>query len=389
MSSVLMLVNEFWPLSAGGGEKQAERLAAYFSRQGVKVGVLTRGLPGLAAREEHAGHEILRPAAFGPGKLTTLVFMAGAALVIWRRRRDFDILHAHLAFGPALIAALMGRVLAKPVIVKWGGSGPQGEIQQSRRTWRGRLRLALLRRWVTVNIVLSREMGAELLADGFRPATVRQMVNGIDSDAFVRPEPQAAYKARLALAGRTVLVFAGRLVAVKALPVLLSALAQARRQRPELHLLLVGQGPDCESLRAQAQELELTQAVTFCGAQPDVRPYLWAADMLVLPSLTEGISNALLEGMAAGLPCIATAVGGNPEVLGGGEGGCLVPPNDVDALRTAIVRLASDRVEADRLGRAARARIVEAYAWSTVEGDYRELYQELMDHAADSRIARH
>src|SRR5262249_60822245 len=112
-----------------------------------------------------------------------------------------------------------------------------------------------------------------------------------------------------------------------------------------------------------AQELAIEPQITFVGNVSDVRGYLGAADIFVLPSEAEGISNALLEAMAAGLACIATSVGGSPEVLDNGSCGVLLPPQRPDLFADALASLAHDPHEAMRLGVCARDRILEDYSF--------------------------
>lgn len=377
MRGVVMLVNSFPPVPAGGAERQAERLSKYLAAAGLAVGVITRAASGYPRHDSGDGFWIERVPQPGFGKLKTVTFMLGAAYSLVRRRNQYDILHAHLAFAPALVGALIARMLGKRVIVKYGTSGKYGDVLISQRKLRGRIRLALLRRWTDLSIALDEEMERELLQAGFPAQRVLRMDNGIDAQPFLDLSRSGAKKS-LGLEGHTVAIYTGRLVTQKALAILLQALAEAIQSQPELYLLLVGQGPEREALEQQAQALGLTRHVRFVGNVQDVRPYLAAADIFVLPSEGEGISNALLEAMAAGLGCIATAVGGSPEVLDYGSCGLLVQPGKVEQLKAALVQLARDPQEVERLGRLARQRILTRYAFNVVGDAYQELYARLL-----------
>lgn len=379
LKGVMMLTNEFPPIVSGGAEQQAEQLAITLSRRGLAVSVITRGAPGLPRHQHREGLWIERIPQHGPGKLKTVTFVLGAVGSLWRRRKDYTVLHAHLAFAPALAAVLIGRLIRKRIIVKFGNSGPYGDIGTSQRTWRGRLRLMLIRRWADVCIALDAAMEAELLAAGFERARVRRMVNGVDAEAFRPASQRTAAKQRLGWADHIVALYVGRLTAQKALPDLLCAFHQARATCPSLRLVLVGDGPEREALQDQARTLGLDGQVTFAGVQHTIGDYLAAADIFVLPSASEGISNALLEAMAAGLPCLATAVGGTPEVLAEGACGVLVPPHQPDQLGLALSRLASQPGERQRLGEAARKRIETRYAFTIVSEQYLTLYRQLAE----------
>jgi len=376
MNGVVMLVNEFAPVS-GGAEKQAERLASFMAAKGRNVLVITRRLRGFPAAEVMNGFQIIRPATFGPGKFKTITFIIGALWVLWRFRRRYSILHAHMLFGPALAAALAGHFLGKKVIVKLGSSGPDGEIQTSLRTLRGRVRLLFLRRWVDLMIALDGTMRAEALSAGFSEKQVYRMTNGIDASQFDISTPRIDAQSALGFDGKIIVLFVGRLVRQKSLATLLKAFARALKTCPELYLVLVGNGPEFDKLQALVTDLNIKDEVFFVGNQPHVKPYLQAADIFVLPSETEGMSNALMEAMASGLPCIATPVGASPEMLGSGKNGILVPVGDVEAWANALVNLATNPGQRRELGDAARQQITTEYDFSVVGARYDQLYRYL------------
>jgi len=376
MNGVVMLVNEFAPIS-GGAEKQAERLAGYMAARGRNIMVITRRFRGLPSTEMMNGFQVIRPVTWGLGKLKTITFITGTLWILWRFRRQYSILHAHMLFGPAFTAALAGHFLGKRVIVKLGSSGSDGEIQTSLRTIRGRVRLAFLRRWANLIITLDEIMYQEALSAGFSKDKVYRMTNGIDVSLFDLPIPSVEAQHTLGFNGKTVVLFVGRLVPQKSLPTLLKAFAQAVETCPNLYLVLVGNGPELEKLQVLVADLKIKDDVLFAGNQPNVIPYLQVADIFVLPSETEGMSNALMEGMASGLPCLATPVGASPEMLGSGKYGVLVPVGDIDAWAKALVDLAVNPIRRRELGDAARQRIKTEYDFSVVGARYDDLYQRL------------
>mgnify|MGYP000185719812 CR=1 FL=1 len=376
MSGVVMLVNEFSPIS-GGSEKQAERLATFMAAQGKPVWVITRRFSGLLAEEKRDGFTVLRPPSFGPGKLKTLTFIFGAIWHLWRLRREYKVIHAHMLFGAAFAAVLARRFLQKRVLVKLGSSGPAGEIEVSRRTLRGKVRLALLRRWADRIIVLDEIIQAEAISVGILPEKIKLISNGIDATLFYtatkNKELETTFK------GKTIVLFVGRLVKEKSIPTLLNAFEKALKNSPNLHLILVGKGPDQSMLESLAKELKIQHQITFAGNQDDVRPYLALADIFVLPSNTEGMSNALLEGMAAGIPCLATPVGASPSVLDHGKCGLLLPVGDVDIWAQTLSELDHDPERRASLGQAARRRIMSEYDFSIIGTRYQSLYAELVN----------
>ena len=351
-----MLVNEFPPLPVGGAETQAERLAVYLSQHKWPVWVLTRHAKDLPRQETRQGFQIIRPFTVGAGKLRTITFFLSAIIVSWRLRHQYKILHAHLAFVPALVGVFMGRLLNKHVIVKLGGSGESGDIRVSLRTLRGRIRLAAFRRWADVVITLSDAMKSEALEAGFSTSQIRRIPNGVDVQAFHPERSKSEIQMELGLSDKVIILFIGRLSPVKSLPTILEALNNSLEACPNLHLVLVGDGPERPMLEGLVSELGIDEHVTFSGGQEDVKPYLNAADIFVLPSKSEGISNALLEAMSAGLACMSTSVGGGGEVLDGGKCGLLIQPGDVPAWTQALIELGNDSDRRKQLGKAARQR---------------------------------
>jgi glycosyltransferase involved in cell wall biosynthesis len=320
----------------------------------------------------------VRTSQWGIGKLRTVSFVLSAVVSLLRGRRQFDIVHAHLAFAPAVIAAVSARLLGKRCVVKYGNSGRFGDVQSSLGSWRGRLRMLLLRHWAHAHVALDDQIERELVGAGFLEERIHRIVNGIDARRFIESTDRKAAKEALGLQGRTVILFVGRLSEQKALPFLIEAFSAAIGLLPELQLVLVGQGPLESKLRDQARHSGAADRISFIGHVRDVRPFLNAADVFVMPSLAEGISNALLEAMATGLPCVASDVGGSAELLDHGACGVLVPPGDAKRLSRAIVRLAGDQGYAKRLGSAARSRIRTQYDMSVVAGAYLKLYEQLL-----------
>ena len=379
MDGIVMLVNEFPPLPVGGAETQAERLAAFLVERQWPVWVVTRHAKGLLRNEDRQGIQIIRPFTAGVGKLRTITFFLSAIPVLWRLRDNYKVLHAHLAYAPALVGVIVGRLLHRYAIVKLGGSGESGDINVSQNTLRGRIRLAAFRRWASVVITLSDMMRDEALSAGFDEKKIRSVPNGVDAQAYYPDRPKAEIKKELGFSDKLVVLFAGRLSPVKSLPTVIEALAGSLKTYPNMHLILVGEGSERLSLEKQALGLGIEAHVTFAGKQTNVKQYLNAADIFVLPSKSEGISNALLEAMSAGLACVSTSVGGGNEVLDGGRCGLLIQPGNVAAWTQALVELATDSERRQQLGEAARQRVLDHYDFSVVGSKYEELYAELIN----------
>jgi glycosyltransferase involved in cell wall biosynthesis len=182
-----------------------------------------------------------------------------------------------------------------------------------------------------------------------------------------------------------------RLNPTKGIDCFLEAAAKIRKSHPDAHFLAVGEcyTRNAESeivvddvyrreLQDRAVSLGLADRVHFTGLRKDIPQILGAAAVSVLPSVSEGISNTLLESMAAGVPVVATRVGGTPEVIRDGEQGLLVPPSDPQALADAILAVLGDPALAARLGAEGRRRVREEFSFEAVVRRTEDLYRELL-----------
>jgi len=203
--------------------------------------------------------------------------------------------------------------------------------------------------------------------------------NGVDVERFAPRPPDEALRSSLGLPSRAPLVVAvSRLNPMKGIDDLLKAAALLEGRFDEARFVIVGDGASRRDLEEQARLLGLAGRVLFTGTRLDVAAILSQAAISVAPSLSEGLSNVVLESMAAGVPVVATRVGGTPELLEDGVTGLLVPPCDAPALAVAIGRLLEDEPLARRLGEAARARAVDRFSMQHMVRQTEELYRALL-----------
>jgi glycosyltransferase involved in cell wall biosynthesis len=209
----------------------------------------------------------------------------------------------------------------------------------------------------------------------------RVIPQGLDLDAFTHVDEatRAALRRQLDVsADRVLLTFVGRMVPIKRLDLLLRALAVARRTGVLIHLAMVGDGETRPDLERLVSELGIAANVTFLGYRRDLSAIAAAADAAVLCSDNEGTGISLIEAAAAGRPAIATDVGGVSEVVTP-DSGILVPPNDEEALATAIANLASDTELRQRMGQHAREHVVGRYSPKRLIANFDALYGELLE----------
>ena len=284
-----------------------------------------------------------------------------------------QVIHGYL-LGPNLYAALAGRLAGVPAVVVAKRNVDAFE------TRRQVLAQRLAHRLATHVTAVSEAVAESVVALGVPRARITVIPNGVDAARFVPPAPLE--EARRALgADRSPLVGSvGCLAARKDYGTLLEALRLLGDRGLAFRAALVGDGPERDRLEARATALGLAGRVRFLGERADVDRLLPGMDVFVLSSREEGIPNALLEAMAAGRACVATAVGGTPEVLRDGETGWLVPPGEPGALADALEQALTRPGEARRRGEAAGRAVREEMSIEAMVRRHEEFYERAAGH---------
>ena len=220
----------------------------------------------------------------------------------------------------------------------------------------------------------------QLVAMGIPGNHIRVLHNS----AAVLPDDYRTGLAKPYTDGRKTLLAIGRLSSEKGHADLLRALARLRSSRPDLpwKLLLVGSGHEEQNLKSLTSELQLESQVIFASQQNDVLPFYAAAHAMVLPSHTEGSPHVVLEAMSAGVPIIATNVGGVPEILENQNTAILVPPHDPDAMATAIARLLDSPENARQLAENAKQVLRDHFSHQAYAQSLIEIYRDLLRSSA-------
>ncbi len=313
-----------------------------------------------------------------PGRFSA-TFLPSLARFLLLHGRCYRIWHAHQAFYNAGVALMVARLWGSRCVVKDAASGPYGDLARLRRAWLGPwVRKELLRADAVIS--LNSEMTQELLAAGIASARIRRIPNGVDCERFSPPSEDRRREARwrIGIGPEGLLaVCAGRLSEDKGTGFLIDAWRSVEQQCAGQPWTLIVAGEELRAGEYRGRgERELRNA-RFVGQVADVRPLLHAADLLVHPSLAEGLSNIVLEAMAVGLPVVGTRTGGLEEQILHGVTGVLVPPRDADALAAAIIALLRDGGVRARMGSAGRVRVSEKYNFNSVLSAYDELYDQL------------
>jgi len=370
---VCYVISHFHP-RASGAERQALAQGTELARRGHSVHVVTHAVSGLATDEEIGGVRVHRWVdTVGAGRFFGIRFVAGVIASLRMLRREYDLVHTHQGLWEAVATGVGRRWLhGAPTLVQPASSGYYGEAEELGRT-RGAfwLRRAILRN--TALAAISAEIERQWLAMGLPRSRVVRMASGVDAEHF-RPGPSGAESS---LGGHPRIVFTGRLHPQKNLDTLLDAWPAVVRGSGA-RLFVVGHGPDRERLQRRAAALGVADHVQFTGAVDDPVEILRAADAFVLPSVAEGMSNSLLEAMATGLPCLASRIGGNVDLLEEDRTGLLLPPDEPEAWSSALLALLDDPARGRRLGAAARRRIETEFALPVVVDRYVALYRKLL-----------
>lgn len=355
----------------GGTERQVAHLATRLdsSRFEVHVASLQREGP-LYAEMASCG----LPLSSYPikGFLRPETLRQQLRFAAYLKRQAIDIVHAY-GFYPIVFAVPVARLAGSPVVL--------ASIRDSGDPWTRAQRLVQMCASRLAHCVL---VNASAVRTSFREGgharrAIAVIRNGVDVERFAPRPPDEALRSSLGLPPRAPLVVAvSRLNPMKGIDDLLKAAALLEGRFDEARFVIVGDGASRRDLEEQARLLGLAGRVLFTGTKLDVAAILSQAAVSVAPSLSEGLSNVVLESMAAGVPVVATRVGGTPELLEDGVTGLLVPPCDAPALAAAIGRLLEDEPLARRLGEAARARAVDRFSMQHMVRQTEELYRSLL-----------
>ena len=386
---ILMVISQFHPI-IGGAEKQAQLLGQALMKKGIDVDIVTgwwdRGTP---RNETVGGLKVFRNFScwgmFGIKGIRTfggLSYMVSLGAYLLLHGWKYDIIHVHQMLYPAFVSVLMGRsILRKPVLVKYACSGITSDMNQLKRFPLGSLQLAYLLKAMDCVVTVSQEGVDEFKAVGYPESRIVHIPNGVLAPSEGKSSYDRVHR----------VITTARLDKQKGIDVLLRAWAQVVQKQNDVMLFVMGQGPAEKELKRLTEQLGLGGSVKFPGVTHDIDSYLKDADLFVLSSRAEGLSNALLEAMSYGIPCIATNISGNAELLGIGAdeipaGGYMTAKNglafttdDVEGLSEAILYFMRHSKEREEMGRRGRAFVQDHYSIDYVADTYIALYRRLLD----------
>ena len=419
----------FWP-DVGGAQVRTEKQARQLQALGYDVTVVTfRHYRQWKRKEMLDGLPVVRVGGIyrrngqlNTGRLGYLPNIIMMVLTLWRLRHSYDVIHA---FQLSLPAALIGQLTHKPVVLSIQSTGPDearrmqldehgamlmadtlsetsflkvelkdweagaGDIGHLPRLPLGKAMLNFLRKSNAFYQILSTRSYSYLSSHGFRAEQIVHIPGSVDTERFQpaperRPDPARPERDIICVA---------RLDYAKGVDVLLHAWGRMLREPSEWRahlkprLRLVGDGRLKPQMEYIVAELGIQDSVEFLGLRTDVVDLLQQSWGFVLPSRWEGMSNALLEAMACGLPCVATSVSGSEDIISEGVNGLLVEPEQPAEMAQALRRIIEDTELAQRLGRTGRATVVRDYRLISVVKQCLEVYRRLLTREKSSKLA--
>jgi len=380
-------------LAVGGAQLNALRLATQLKQVGFPVMLMGygdhRSIKQHLARFDISSDFPVYPIAPASenlfGKLSVhwpnIFFAPSCFFRLWKYRKCFDILHGPLLMESGLLCALASIFLGKPSLVKIGSAGRYGDVRRAHRVAASAFRHKLFKR-ITKFVCLTKEIEDELVneIDVPRKKLIR-IPNGVDIQRFrpVNQEQKHEIRANMGFnPDEKIILFVGRLELKKRVGFLLKAWEKVQAERKDNdQLLIVGDGslrPELEKLR---DEMEIRKTIIFYGESENITPIMQAADIFVLPSLSEGLANVFLESMAAALPVVATNTTGNCEILKHNKNAVLFEQEDIQGLSNAILYLLENEEVARKLGYSARRYVEEYFDLNNVVIQYANLYNAL------------
>lgn len=375
---VLMIIPNFYPYhpNAGGAERQCLKLSQELVKNGVNVDVLTYRLkPQWPTHAEINGVKIVRLPYFVPNELNLPVWF----YYLWKNQNNYDIFHVHLFNGAHFVAAAwISRLFGKSIIVKIAGSGENFEVAKTKNlrwplnTWVFRSLLLS-----TKIVAISKSIQKELQNLNITERQIISIPNGVECIGQTQESIKNQQRTILGIPkDATVVLTVGSLTPNKGIQYLLDAWDQIRHKFPNAFLVSVG-GNELPDYCQKTIENPDSQVMFYLNQTDGVLPFLQGADIFILPSLAEGLSNALLEAQSCGLPCIATRVGGNPDIIQDGVNGMLIEPKSVNQIVDSLDVLISSKKLRIAYGKNALLKSHE-YDIGHIAKTYIELYHSLI-----------
>jgi glycosyltransferase involved in cell wall biosynthesis len=377
LPTVAIVLATYLPESFGGAEQQSRKLALALEKLGVRVTILAPRL--IATTPAYAREGLITCSRFRLRRAPNLGGRYLGSSLLWalklswwmlRHRREFQVVHVIHGRLHALPAVATARFLGKPSVIKIGRGGIEHfDLDVVRRKrWIGAWYAKMVTRHAAAYVANSQEIVQDLERWGIIESLIHRIPNGVDIPSDLRRVP-----------GKTIrYVYLGRLDREKAIGVMIRGFSRLKI-RARASLSLVGDGECRAELETLVDELGLRGCVTFTGALPDVQDALRKSDVFVSTSLSEGMSNALLEAMSFGLMPLVSRVSGVSDIVDDEQSGLLFAPGDLDAFTRRLEHsLTLTPEQRQSMGDRARSTIAERFGIDQVAQRHVALYRRLI-----------
>ena len=371
----ILMINSEYPPVGGGASNASANIAQHLLNNGHEVIVLTSRYGDLPRSAEEQGVRVFRGPAKRKRKDRSSAWEQGLFMVLggfkaFQLVRQFQPQVTFAFFGApsGIIAWFLKAIFGIPYVVSLRGGDVPGFRKYDFWLYHLLITPFLHVVWKQAYRVVANSQGLRQLAQNFNNTVKIDIIpNGVNLEKF--SETQRSWDPPKILA-------VGRLVYQKGFELLLKALSGLSEDPWEL--TVVGDGPRRPLLEKKALDLGISARVHFVGWQDKAElPHFYQeANLFVLPSRNEGMSNAVLEAMASNLPVIATRIAGNEELINEGKTGLLIPPESFEALRTALHKLMGDPKYRQEMGRAGRTFVEQNYSWKNTAAQYQVLLEE-------------
>jgi len=378
---ICVLSEYFFPY-VGGGQVHAYELSKALIKRGCEVHVICNKMKKCKDREIMDGIHVYRVGVVG--EVNSIYRRGRYVLSSVKKAKElhkkchFDLVHAHI-FGGALAGVVAGKTLHLPVVTTVHGlfTKTWKEIAEKGNILSKRGEKFVIKLPYDKLIAVSQMTARQIRELGVPGKKIEVIPNGVDLKKFNLGARSA--KKHLGIKEDYVVAFFGRLWKVKGVEYLVKAIPSVVDEIPNVKFLIVGEGPQKESLMELAKDLGVSEHVMFHApiGYSEMPSYLTASDCVVLPSLMDGLPVTALEAMSCRVPVLATKVGGTPEVVKDGKNGFLLEPKRPKPMAKKVIQLLRDEKLRKRMGEAGR-KFVKNYDWDVIAGRTFEVYRELL-----------
>ncbi len=379
-----MLICRSYPPVLGGSEVEAQRVSDELQKRGYRPQIVCGGgdpMPALSEWIDPYGLKVRLYGGKGSDRRRDLVYSLGVAWTLIKERRNYDVVYFLMQGLHLMIGLPVARLLGKPIVMKFSCSSLVLAMQDS---WVGRVELCFLRWWAKRILILNPGMVEEAREVGIDTARLGWMPNPVDTDYFrpCSPQQRLENRQKIGIEPETPLVvFVGRLDHQKKLPWMLGAFARVVHQRPTAKLALIGDGPLRSEIEALVKKLDCENNIILAGRlnTSGVLQWLQAADVFTMVSEVEGLPCSLIEAMAVGVTPVVSNIPAHTQLVEHDVHGLVTALGDEESTAAGLLRALDDSALRERLGTAARQRMVDEFSTARVIDRYETMFAECLE----------